>query len=190
MSIRFLFILSFLVLGCFPVNAQEMSIDEAYRMIPHKQTPFDPKQSRIKAADSKYLDHYFFVSDMAMRARVMTLRYFYGQNFGMDLERYNKEINDLVASFALIPTPRHLQAVEKTLISAIKDQQMFFNEWEKVRGTPKFENLKKNYRNNRQVQSSHKKLLQAYGMLKKIYPRESSHNQTAFFDHLCALDFI
>lgn len=190
MFLRFSFIVGLLICFMLPAYAQEMSIDDAYRAIPHKQTPYDLKQSRIKGADSKYLDHFFFASDMAMRARVMALRGFYGQSGSMSLERYNSEINDMVNSFSLIQTPRHLKGVEDTLISAVRDQQVFFNEWAKTKGTRQYENLKRNYRSHPKVQSSHQKLIQAYYKLMAMYPREVQHNKTAFFDHLCALDFI
>ena len=126
---------------------------------------------------------------MAMRARVMALRGFYGQSGSMSVERYNSEINDMVNSFSLIKTPRHLKGVEDTLISAVRDQQVFFNEWAKSKGTRYYEHWKRNYSAHPKVQSSHKKLLQAYYKLMAMYPREVQHNKTAFFDHLCALDF-
>ena len=40
------------------------------------------------------------------------------------------------------------------------------------------------------VRSSSNQLIQAYDYLMQSYPQESPHNRQAFFDHLCALDFI
>ena len=40
------------------------------------------------------------------------------------------------------------------------------------------------------VQSSHNKLMKAYQLLNVQFPKEHAHNKAAFFDHLCALDFI
>lgn len=169
--------------------AQDITINEAYRLIPHKQTPFDQKQSRLSAAEKRYLDHFFFVSDMAMRAKVMTLRTFYLQNRSMSVERYNKEIDELLKSFDLIGTPHKLQKVENIFKSAVRDQQGFFNDWKNA-SSRESERLRQNYTQHRRVQSAHKKLLQAYYELMRLYPNETKHNKDAFFDHLCALDFI
>jgi len=43
---------------------------------------------------------------------------------------------------------------------------------------------------NQLIQSSHQHLLAAYGVLMHSYPEETKHNKQAFFDYLCALDFI
>jgi hypothetical protein len=189
MMMRFLF-LAVLLVFTTPAQAQEMSVAQAYQAIPHKQTTFDLKQSRIKGIDAKYLDHYFFAADVAVRARVMALRGFYGQKGAMSVAAYNREINNMIVSFYMVETPRHLKDAQTLLISAIRDQQAFFNEWDKVRNSPKGQKLKRNYSQHYKVQSSHKKLLKAYYMLMAQYPRESQRNKTAFFDHLCALDFI
>ncbi|MCB1650659.1 MAG: hypothetical protein KDI46_01255 [Alphaproteobacteria bacterium] len=167
-----------------------MNIDQAYQAIPHNQTPYSLKQSRLPDADAKYLDHYFFVSDIALRARVMALNRFLGKTPAIDIQTYNQEVENAIASFALIQTPRHLQQIENTLISALRDQQSFFNEWNDMAGTHGYSRLQKTYTRHPKVMSSHQKLIKAYQMLKQTYPSETPYNQNAFFDHLCALDFI
>lgn len=172
-------------------HAQDLSLDEAYMQVHNKQRkPYNPKQTQIEAKDAKYLDHYFYVADLAMRARVMTLRHFYGQARAMDVDRYNAEIDDMVKTFDMIDTPSNLRKAESLLVQAIRDQQDFFNEWKAAEGTPKFEQLKNNYRSHPKVSSSHRLLIMAYSMLKQQYPRETASNQQSFYDHLCALDFI
>ncbi len=188
---RVFLLVGFMVLAFAPEGgAQEMTIEQAYRAIPHKQTPYDYKQSRIRAVDAKYLDHYFFAADVALRARVMCLRGFYGQKGGIDVVRYNREVNDMVNSFSLVDTPSHLKEAEVLLISAVRDQQAFFNAWEDARGTPRGQKYMQNLSAHPKVQSAHRKLIQAYSVLKRSYPQESARNQSAFYDHLCALDFI
>jgi hypothetical protein len=133
--------------------------------------------------DAKYLDHYFFAADVALQG-------FYGQKGAMSVADYNREINNIIASFDMVETPRHLKDAQTLLISAIRDQQAFFNEWDKVRGMAKGQAYKRNYTQHGKVQAAHKKLLKAYYMLIQHYPQEHQRNKTAFFDHLCALDFI
>lgn len=185
-----LFACLFLVFAA-PVSAQDLTLDEAYMAVHNKQRkPFNPQQTEISAEEAKYLDHYFYVADLAMRARVMTLRHFYGQARAMDVGRYNAEIEEMIKTFDMIDTPSKLRKPESLLIQAIRDQQDFFNEWREAEGTPKFEQLKNNYRSHPKVASSHRLLIMAYSMLKQQYPRETAANQQSFYDHLCALDFI
>jgi hypothetical protein len=40
------------------------------------------------------------------------------------------------------------------------------------------------------VASSSGKLHRAYGDLLALFPQEDAHNKAAFFDYLCAMDFI
>jgi hypothetical protein len=41
-----------------------------------------------------------------------------------------------------------------------------------------------------EVKEAHGKLLQAYNALMRAFPGETQRNKTAFYDHLCALDFL
>lgn len=173
------------------LNTVLMTVQDAYQAIPHQQTPFNKKRSKIPAKESKYLDHFFFVSDMALRARVMTLNYFWDRKRSMSIEEYNAEIDNFLSSFEFAKAPTEaLVEAERLLIESIKEQQEFFNAWEKARGTDKFELYSKNMANHPKVKSSHGKLLQTYYILKAAYPREDEQNLQAFYDHLCALDFI
>lgn len=176
-----------------PISAyagKSLSVEQAYQLIPHQRTVYNPKQSRMASVDAKYLKHYFFVVDLGTRARMMALGNFYGRTYGMSIDEYNKEILNLVSSFQLIQTPEHLKSAEKLLISALNDQRIFFNEWHNTKGTRVYDRLKKSYTNHAKVQSSHAKLYQAYMQILNQYPKEAKNNKQAFFDHLCALDFI
>lgn len=174
-----------------PAFASEMSVAQAYKLQHHKQTTFDKTRANISKQEAKYLDHLFFVTDLAFRERMVMLRYFQNKKDDVYIAQYNKEIEQLLTSFAFISAPnRKLQQVQDIVVLAIKDQQKFFNLWYMARGNAKYNALQSNYRSDRSVLSAHQKLIQAYGMLKQIYPKATSHNTQAFYDHLCALDFI
>lgn len=177
--------------GSASVHAAEMTIDEAYRALNHKRTQFNKAEARMSKAESEYLDHVFFVTDLAFRERMVMLRYFKAGRSSDYIETYNTQINDLLGSFELIKAPeKNLKKVEKLILDSIREQQAFFNQWHKAKGTPYYTSLAKNYTSHRLVQSSHMKLLQAYGLLKAQYNKEGAHNQQSFYDHLCVLDFI
>jgi hypothetical protein len=79
--------------------------------------------------------------------------------------------------------PSDLGAVKDLITSAVKEQQRYFAVLDSHRKL-EFD------AGNRFVQSSHGKLIHAYRLLMSRYPQENAHNKKAFFDHLCALDFI
>ncbi len=168
-----------------------MSVSQAYRVLKHNQTKFNSAIAQMSAEEIRYLDHLFFVTDLAFRERMVMLQAFKSGKDTKYIDQYNKEIANLLGSFSLIEPPTsNLINVETLIISAINEQREFFNIWHKSRGTSQYSNLQKNFISNKNVQSSHRKLLQAYSLLKQHYPKEGSHNQQSFFDHLCALDFI
>ena len=181
----------FCVIGSTVAPAQEMSVAEAYKVQRHKQTTFNKKNANMSKLEAEYLDHLFFVTDMAFRERMVMLQYFGQRKDVQYIDHYNKEIGNLLASFELIKAPgRTLPHVEKLVEGAIIDQKKFFNEWHDAYGTDYYDNISRSHTSHQLVQSAHKKLIQSYGLLKQAYPREAAHNQQSFYDHLCALDFI
>jgi hypothetical protein len=162
--------------------AEEISISEAYQAIPHRQTSFDVKLSEMNAQEAEYLDHLFYVTDLAMRSRVVALTQL-SDNNSLNLENYNKEIDQILENFEMFYPPKRLRKVAKTIQSAIQDQKSFINYWANS-------GIRPDLHNDHLVLSSHKKLLKAYSMLMILYPRETKHNKQSFYDHLCALDFI
>ena len=168
-----------------------ITIEEAYRAIPHGRTKFDISRARMSTEEAEYLDHLFFVTDMALRERVVMLSHFFKGKDQLYIKRYNKEVGNLLASFELTKPPtKALKQVELLIKESIEEQQSFYKEWHKARGTSRYKSISSNYTSHHLVQSSHAKLLQAYMVLKQNYGSETKHNQKAFFDHLCALDFI
>ncbi|MGH1402738.1 MAG: hypothetical protein ACRBDL_00690 [Alphaproteobacteria bacterium] len=180
------------ILGCGNVSqASDITIDEAYRSIPHGRTQFDQSRATMSEEEKKYIDHLFFATDLAMRERVVMLRYFEEKKSASYIEQYNKEIGNILASFDLVRAPtKTLLQVEKLVLESVREQQAFFNKRYKNNDAIPKRAMYSTYKHYTLVQSSHKKLIQAYMLLKKTYPREQRHNQKAFFDHLCALDFI
>lgn len=192
MKLKTLTFFTFLFFAAPSVQAAEMSVEKAYASIPHARTQYSPQQSSASEEEKKFLDHLFFVTDLALQKRMMMLGYFNKQNENQYLETYNKSIDEMVATFSLIKAPNAvLDNVAQTIVIAIRQQQKFFNDWAAVAGTPQYEAiLYSGYRSNAHVQGAHQNLLKAYMLLKQAYPNETAHNQQAFYDHLCALDFI
>lgn len=171
---------------------KEMSVGEAYKAIPHQRTQYDLKQSPLPQDTRKFLDHLFFVTDIALQKRMMMLLYFNRGQESFYLKTYDTEIGNLIGSFSLIEThDPAAQKIRDTIILALQQQRQFFDEWAQAKGTPKYDRIKNGGLVNQiLVQSAHQNLVRAYMMLKQAYPGETGHNQQAFYDHLCALDFL
>lgn len=178
----------------FDVLAQskkEMTIAQAYLAIPHQRTQFDLKQSTSPEADRAYLDHLFFVTDLALQKRMMMLRYFQNKKEQDYLKTYNTEVGNMLATFDLIQPPNeNLKKVTDLLRTVLLQHKKFFNDWAESKGSQKYMRLMDNHTSEIMVISSHNHLMTIYNILKEAYPKETEHNQKAFYDHLCALDFI
>ena len=165
-----------------------MSIEEAYRAIPHKSTPFLTDRSKLDFLTRMSLQKYFDLVNQAVVQRVQTLQWFAssGQQ-GENYKVYQSEIGTVLTALRRIKAPREMKKSIDLAISAIQDQSDYFSQWSNKRGHGKTFSFNSR---DRLVQSSHRKLISAYNHLMSTYSFEASHNKTAFFDHLCALDFI
>lgn len=180
-------------LGLWPTVAQaeEMTISQAYRNLPHQRTQFSATYAKMSEKETEYLEHLFFVTDLAFRERMVMLRAFNAQRGHLYIEVYNKEISNLLGSFEFIDPPNQiLEQVERLVLGSISEQRKFFNIWYNARGTMQYKELQRSLASHEYVQSSHQKLIQAYGVLQNNYTQEVPHNLQSFYDHLCALDFL
>ncbi len=170
------------LLPMVPKLLDEMSVEEAYQAIPHRQTTFSPEQARMDEGEKQYLKECFGVVDQAVLARVGALQYFQnGGRDGLKPDDYQSRMDTLTQRLEALQPPAKLQNYHKMVLQALRDQQGYFRKIEK---TMRFDS------SDPLVQSSHENLSKAYTVLMVGYPMESQHNKDAFFDHLCALDFI
>ena len=187
---QFISLLS-LILLLQPV-ASAMTVEEAYRAIPHQYTAFDTKSARMNPNEAASLESFFKFVNLAIVERVQTLAWFQSNGRqGSSFQNYRKRVGDLITQLDALPAPKNLEEVRRQVGEAIKDQRAYFEEWQEA--TAKRERFKyalgSGPRHPRVLASS-QKLQQAYARLMQLYPREGAGNQQAFFDHLCALDFI
>jgi len=78
--------------------------------------------------------------------------------------------------------PDNLKQAHELITQAIHEQNQYFK---KIDSSKKYSFNA----NDKIVQTSHTKLIQAYNLIMALFPKENKHNKEAFFDHLCALDF-
>jgi len=173
------------------VYADEMSIEQAYRTMGKQRMKLDIRGSLINDNEIKYLDHMFFVIELAMRERVVMLKYITAGKSDKYIDKYNTEIDNLLISFDLIQAPtKGLKEAETMIIEIIEEQKKFFNDWHREQGTSYYLSLSDTYTSHRLVQSNHKKLLILHHLLLRLNSSDSSYNLKVLYNHLCALDFI
>ena len=157
-----------------------MSVASAYSAIPHKRTPFRSDIAAMPKTEIRFFEQLFELTDIAMVERVQSLFWFQTHGAkGANAPNYAKILSDLDA----LAVPGHLAPVHGLIRQVISEQMQYFGNVNN-RGKYKFD------ANEPLVQSSHNKLMKAYQLLNVQFPKEHAHNKAAFFDHLCALDFI
>ena len=174
-------------------EADGMSINDAYRAIPHRQTTYQVSSSSISPKDAGLLDRLFGIVDRAVVARVETLGWLTsGGRQGLPLAHYQRTSDGLLRELRTLNPPERIVPAVNLIATALQEQGSYLGEWNQAtdKGQPFPYVLHKGGNLHPLVRSSSSKLIQAYTHLMQSYPKESSHNRQAFFDHLCALDFI
>jgi len=162
-----------------PLSRQAISVPEAYRRLPHRQMSYRAGDKKIDAAANAYLRQLFALTDKAVEARVLTQsRMGRGQTY--DPTNYAAIMYQMNA----LSPPDDLHHAHNLILNALNQQHSYFMLWQQAKD-PKYYSP-----GHSLVKSSHRKLISAYEELMKLYPQATQNNREAFFDHLCALDFI
>lgn len=182
----FFFSVFLLVSSFHPAYA--LSVEQAYKSIPHAQTNFNVSASAIEPLEALFLQSFFTLVNRAIVERVQTLRWLQTNGAkGSDIEHYMKNISVIIHDFERMHVPKSLESPYQLVLNAVKQQAQYFQNWsEKM-------HQGKGYRFNRSdpaISQSHSQLIQAYNLLMNTFKQEQRNNKQAFFDHLCALDFI
>ncbi|HYW71225.1 MAG TPA: hypothetical protein VE961_09330 [Pyrinomonadaceae bacterium] len=162
-----------------------MSVEDAYAAIPHRRTEMNFATSKLSEADRSYLAVAFSVIDQSIRLRVTAYRTF---SESPDANLIS-EMDRMIVFMQKVEPPARLSAYHELLISALRDQRAFFAEWQSA--GPQFQyGSPGTIASHPKVQSASQALSHAYQILMNEYSGEDSHNQDAFFDYHCALDFL
>jgi hypothetical protein len=159
---------------------QSMSVEQAYQRIPHAKTTFSVAQTQaMNAAESQSANELFQLVDSAIVERVMAM-----DNVQRGQPYSSRNYDAILARLNSLAVPEKLAAPRSLISAAINDQKSYF---ERLNRDRKSQSLGAQ---DPLIQSAHQKLFTAYNRLMGVYPQESAYNKKAFFDHLCALDFV
>lgn len=165
-----------------------LTVDEAYRAIPHKRTEFSPKHAKMSYVHSAYLQNYFALVNEAVVQRVDTLTWFQSSGkTGQSYEAYHRNIQKVLNALQQLNVPDELKLVSQRTVEAIQTQDRYFAGT--IAGNPKLVGFTLNA-GDQNIQRSHQLLIEAWKELGMRFPDQHQIIRDAFFDHLCALDFI
>jgi hypothetical protein len=156
------------------------AVERAYQAIPHRRTVFDARAATMSSDERDYLRRLFELVDLGIVERVETLGWLRSRGVsGPSVETSDQVVSQLDG----LSVPPRLASVHRLVSEAMVEQRAALAEWRKTA-------VPANLAAHPLVASSSGKLRRAYGELLGLFPRENEHNKAAFFDYLCAMDFI
>jgi len=160
---------------------QSMSVAEAYRAIPHNQVTYRSSKSALKRAEAEYLEQAFSLVDLAVVERIVLLRNIQSKTpKPIRLENYDQILKRLMT----ISVPSGLEYFHQQVVAAIMEEKDYYQ------GLGEHPSISTVNQWHPLIRRPHRRLIASYQFLASRYPQESRRNQQAFYEHLCALDFI
>ena len=160
---------------------QSMNVAQAYRAIPHNQVTFSARKSVLNGEEAEFLEQSFALVDFAVVERMTLLRTVQRQGSRpLHFDNYEQ----ILKRFMALTVPPRLEYFHQQVAAAILEEHDYFKSLQKepsVTTVNRWHPL---------IRRPHRRLLASYQFLVSEYPQESRTNQQAFFEHLCALDFI
>ena len=166
-------------------EAKALSVDEAYAAIPHQRTAFDAGASKLSASQISALQQLFNHSDRGTVLRIEGMGAAKSGNMQAS-KRILADYASLASDLAAQRVPPELKPVQHLIGQALQDHKQFFAQrlqerQAQARFDPAF---------TPDVHQASQKLHRAYSVLMQSFPGEPTINKKAFFDRLCALDFL
>ena len=160
-----------------------LTVDEAYQAIPHRRAPYDAQRSTLNATEREFLAKLFSLSDEALVERITMLTALREGNRAQ-LERYEEHITRILTTLRALPEPASAHGLAATLGQAIEHQRAFFH--------AAFAAATKDVQiaSDPHVLTASNELRRLYTDLMTRYNGEHPQNRDAFYQHLCALDFL
>jgi hypothetical protein len=176
-------LVAILLCTAFAIQAQTMTVEQAYAQIPHARTVFSFGGSSIEPAAKEALRQIFDFAEQATVIRVQGLAALRSRNIGaveQSVVRYR----------SLLAVPRIKVASSAAALALITDAVVLHASFFELKLAKARQGSVLSGELTPDVQAASQKLHGAYSVLMRSFPGESKHNQQAFYDYLCALDFL
>jgi hypothetical protein len=170
----------------FAAESQAMTVEQAYREIPHNRTVFDATTSALSAAQIKALKRLFELSDRGVVLRVAGLQAL--QSSSNDVRLVLSQYDALTKELDSFAPPAEIESARALVAQAVRLHRQYFE----IIGRDKEAGraIELAYRQNQLVKQASQQLISAYSVLMQTFPKEPAVNRQAFYDYLCALDFL
>jgi hypothetical protein len=165
--------------------ARAMSPEEAYAAIPHARTTFETRSSTLPAAQADSLKRLFALSDQGVILKVEGMRAQRARNAG-ELKRVLAGYDKLVENLEAQPFTGEVAPARDLIAKALRDHKRYMAS--RPEGGMQF--ARNELVSAPDVKRASASLVQAYNLLMQSFPREAERNKAAFFDYLCALDYL
>ncbi len=162
--------------------AQSLSPEQAYAAIPHARTVFDVSQSKLSTKNKEALKQLFALCDQGVVLRVEAMQAF-AEKDKARLQYASLRYTGLIQAVQSLALPTELKNVQNLIARALQDHQQFYRIKQEQLGHQA-------WRLSDEAMQASQKLHQSYANLMQLFPEETAHNRQAFFDYLCALDFL
>jgi hypothetical protein len=169
-----------------------MTINEAYQSIPHKRTPYSTQVSSLSLPEREFLSQLFALSDQALVERVVTLAAFRTGD-RRRFTTYETNVSRILAELRTLQEPPSARGFVTMLSEAIQEQRLFFQKWDTALADQRpfaFPTGTAINGVDPNVGKASGELRRLYAELMARYGAEHVQNREAFYQHLCALDFL
>jgi hypothetical protein len=176
-----------LVLGCLlAADCDAMTVDQAYSALKHRRTVFDERATKASKAQAESLKRLFSLAEVGT---VLKVRAYQAHARG-DRAGYAAVLADydsLIDVSKRQPSSAEIGPAQDLVVGAIVRQRAVLAA---SAAKPVAVLSRNELARDPQVQKVHGDLISAYHMLLRAFPEEPTVNRDAFYDYLCALDFL
>ena len=157
----------------------------AYAAIPHARTPFDAASSTANATQKADLARLFAYTDRGVVLRVQGMQAHTARD-AAGVKRVVAGYDALIADLRKEKFTAQIASAQALIVEALQLHEHHFQS--RPEGGLAFAG--RQIFSVPDVREANGKLMKAYDILMRAFPTESQRNKAAFFDHLCALDFL
>ena len=168
------------------LDAGAMTVDQAYAQLKHRRTVFDAGKTRASKEQVESLRRIFSYAELGTILKVRA----YNAHYQGDRAAYAAVLRDydsLVEITKRQAPPADVKQVHDLVAGAIAEQRAVLVS---SAAKPKEALSRASLAREPEVQKVHRDLIQAYNALLAKFPKEPQVNRDAFYDYLCALDFL
>jgi hypothetical protein len=155
------------------------------------QRDFDPRVATMERNEVLFMERLFELLDDVVEANRGVARWFVSaRSAGLHFEDYRADVDEVLAVIESLPAPERLEEVRGLLVAAVRGQQAFFADWYAAleEGRAFDSQLTSEFGYHEGLHVSQRKLLDAYGRLLALFPREGDGNRRSFHHQVCRLD--